>query len=156
MSRIWLITGASRGFGKEFVRAAAGRGDRVVATARDVAALDDVVAEYGDDVTALPLDVTDRAAVQHVVQDAHKAYGALDIVVNNAGYGLFGAVEELSEQELRAQLETNLFGALWVTQAALPALRAQGSGHIVQISSIGGVCAFPNLGGDHASKWALE
>jgi NAD(P)-dependent dehydrogenase (short-subunit alcohol dehydrogenase family) len=156
MSKNWFITGTSRGFGRAFARAAASRGDNVVATARDAAALDDLVAEFGPRVTALSLDVTDRSAVIDAVEAARRAYGRIDVVVNNAGYGLFGAVEELTEADVRAQLETNLFGALWVTQGVLPVLREQGNGHIVQISSIGGVAAFPNLGGYHASKWALE
>jgi NAD(P)-dependent dehydrogenase (short-subunit alcohol dehydrogenase family) len=105
---------------------------------------------------ALVLDVTDRAAAFDAVAHAHKHFGRLDIVVNNAGYGHFGMVEEVSEQEARAQIETNLFGALWVTQAALPFLREQGSGHIVQVSSIGGISAFPTVGMYHASKWGLE
>ena len=105
---------------------------------------------------ALELDVTDRAAEFAAVKQAHEHFGRLDIVVNNAGYGQFGMVEELSEQEARDQIETNLFGALWVTQAALPLLREQGSGHIVQVSSIGGISAFPSIGMYHASKWALE
>jgi NAD(P)-dependent dehydrogenase (short-subunit alcohol dehydrogenase family) len=100
--------------------------------------------------------VTDKAAVDAAVKQAHDHFGRLDVIVNNAGYGQFGAVEEISEQEARAQLETNLLGALWVTQAALPYLRAQGSGHIIQVSSIGGVNAFPNIGMYHASKWGLE
>jgi NAD(P)-dependent dehydrogenase (short-subunit alcohol dehydrogenase family) len=100
--------------------------------------------------------VTDRAAVHAAVARAHEEFGRLDVVVNNAGYGLFGAVEEISEQQARAQLDTNLLGPLWVSQAALPILRAQGSGHIVQVSSIGGVAAFPLLGLYNASKWGLE
>ena len=105
---------------------------------------------------AIKLDVTDKAAVDAAVAEAHSRFGRLDVVINNAGYGHFGAIEEVSEEEARAQIETNVFGALWVTQAALPIMRAQGSGHIIQISSIGGVNAFPNLGLYHASKWALE
>jgi NAD(P)-dependent dehydrogenase (short-subunit alcohol dehydrogenase family) len=104
----------------------------------------------------MTLDVTDREAAFDSVRQARAHFGRLDVVVNNAGYGQFGMVEELSEQEARAQIETNLFGALWVTQAALPILRAQGSGHILQVSSIGGISAFPNIGMYHASKWALE
>ena len=156
MSKVWLITGSSRGFGRSFAESALDRGDRVAATARNVAALDDLAAKYGDAVLPLALDVTDKAAVGAAVAAAHEKFGRLDVVVNNAGYGLFGMVEELAEEQLRDQLETNLFGALWVTQAVLPILRAQGSGHIVQISTIGGIGAFPSLGGYHASKWALE
>ena len=100
--------------------------------------------------------MTDRAADFAAVQQAHEHFGRLDVVVNNAGYGHFGFVEELSEDEFRAQMETNVFGAMWVTQAALPFLREQGSGHILQVSSIGGISAFPLVGAYHASKWALE
>jgi NAD(P)-dependent dehydrogenase (short-subunit alcohol dehydrogenase family) len=100
--------------------------------------------------------VTSRPAAFEAVRQAHERFGCLDVVINNAGYGLFGAIEELSEPEARAQIETNVFGALWVTQAVLPILRAQGSGHIIQISSIGGVNALPTLGLYNASKWALE
>jgi NAD(P)-dependent dehydrogenase (short-subunit alcohol dehydrogenase family) len=156
MSKVWFITGASRGFGREWAIAALDRGDSVAATARDTGTLTDLVDRYGDRVLPLPLDVTDRAADFAAVQQAAEHFGRLDVVVNNAGYGQFGMVEELSEADARDQMETNLFGALWVTQAALPILRAQGSGHILQVSSIGGISAFPNVGMYHASKWALE
>jgi NAD(P)-dependent dehydrogenase (short-subunit alcohol dehydrogenase family) len=156
MSKIWFITGAGRGFGKEFAKAALGRGDKVAATVRTRADIDDLVEKFGDNVLPLQLDVTDRPAVFDAVKQAADHFGQLDVVVNNAGYGLFGAVEEISEQQLRDQLEVNLFGVFHVTQAVLPVLRRQGSGHIVQISTIGGVAAFPTLGGYHASKWALE
>ncbi|GAA3159552.1 SDR family NAD(P)-dependent oxidoreductase [Nonomuraea roseoviolacea] len=156
MSKVWFVTGSSRGLGRSFVEAALSRGDRVAATARDTASLDELVASYGDAVLALELDVTDRAAVFASVRRARERFGRLDVVVNNAGYGLFGAVEELSERDLRDQLETNLFGTVWVVQAALPHLREQGGGHIIQISSVGGVTAMPLGGGYHASKWALE
>ena len=105
---------------------------------------------------AIALDVTDKSAVDAAITTAHQRFGRLDVVINNAGYGLFGAIEEVSEAEARAQIETNLFGALWVTQAALPIMRAQGSGHIIQVSSIGGLNAFPTVGLYHASKWGLE
>jgi NAD(P)-dependent dehydrogenase (short-subunit alcohol dehydrogenase family) len=154
--RTWFITGTSRGFGREWTAAALRRGDRVVGTARDPSTLDDLSGEYPDSLLALPLDVTDRQAAFETVRRAHDHFGQLDIVVNNAGYGHFGMVEEVSEQEARDQIETNLFGALWVTQAALPFLRAQRSGHIVQVSSIGGISAFIEVGMYHASKWALE
>jgi NAD(P)-dependent dehydrogenase (short-subunit alcohol dehydrogenase family) len=154
--KTWFITGASRGFGREWSIAALERGDSVAATARDTATLDDLAQKYGDQLLPLQLDVTDRDAAFATVAEAHDALGRLDVVVNNAGYGQFGMVEELSEQDARDQIETNLFGALWVTQAALPILREQGAGHILQVSSIGGISAFPNVGMYHASKWALE
>jgi NAD(P)-dependent dehydrogenase (short-subunit alcohol dehydrogenase family) len=154
--KTWFITGTSRGFGREWAIAALGRGDKVAATARDLATLDDLVASYGDSILPVKLDVTDRDADFAAVRQAHERFGRLDIVVNNAGYGQFGMVEEISEAEIRAQLETNLLGALWVTQAALPYLREQRSGHILQVSSIGGISAFPTTGAYHASKWALE
>lgn len=156
MSKIWFITGTSRGFGRSFAAAALGRGDKVAATARNTSSLDDLVERYGDSVLPLPLDVTDHNAVRSAVKAAHDHFGRLDVVVNNAGYGLFGTIEELTEKQFRDQLETNVFGAFAVTQAVLPYLEAQGSGRIIQISSIGGVGAFPGLGGYHASKWALE
>jgi len=132
------------------------RGDSVAATARDTTTLDDLAAKYGDRLLPLRLDVTDREGAFAAVEQAHERFGRLDVVVNNAGYGHFGMVEELSETDVRDQLETNLFGALWITQAALPYLREQGSGHILQVSSIGGISAFPMVGAYHASKWALE
>src|SRR5580698_2554393 len=152
----WFITGTSRGFGREWAIAALDRGDRVAATARNLGSLDDLVTKYGDAILPIKLDVTDRAAAFAAVRQAHQRFGRLDVVVNNAGYGHFGMIEEVSEAEIRAQLETNVLGALWVTQAALPFLREQGSGHIIQVSSIGGISAFPRTGAYHASKWALE
>jgi NAD(P)-dependent dehydrogenase (short-subunit alcohol dehydrogenase family) len=155
-TKTWFITGTSRGFGREWALAALGRGDSVAATARDITSLDSLVAEFGDKVLPIALDVTDRDAVFAAVARAQQHFGGLDVVVNNAGYGQFGTVEELNEAEARNQIETNFFGALWVTQAALPFLREQGSGHIIQVSSVGGVSAFPTVGIYHASKWALE
>ncbi|MDT7522841.1 SDR family NAD(P)-dependent oxidoreductase [Rhodoferax sp. TBRC 17198] len=152
----WLITGANRGLGREFTRAALARGDKVAATARDLTSLADLAAEYGDAFVPLTLDVTDRAACFDVVNKAKAALGQLDVVVNNAGYGLFGMVEELTEQQLRDQMEVNFFGLFHMTQAVLPVLRSQGAGHLVQISTVGGVMTFPGLGGYHASKWAVE
>jgi NAD(P)-dependent dehydrogenase (short-subunit alcohol dehydrogenase family) len=156
MAKIWFITGASRGFGREWAIAALERGDSVAATARDTSTLADLGARFGELLLPLKLDVTDRDGVFAAVKRARDRFGRLDVVVNNAGYGQFGLVEELSEQEIRDQIETNLFGALWVTQAALPYLREQGSGHFLQVSSIGGISAFQNVGIYHASKWALE
>lgn len=152
----WFITGTSTGFGRHWAEAALERGDRVVATARRPASIADLSDRFGDAVLTLALDVTDRAAVFAAVRRAQEHVGTLDVVVNNAGYGHFGMVEELSEQELRDQMETNFFGAVWVTQAALPVFRAQGSGHLVQVTSEGGVRAFPGIGAYHASKWAVE
>jgi NAD(P)-dependent dehydrogenase (short-subunit alcohol dehydrogenase family) len=154
--KIWFITGASKGFGHVWTEAALVRGDSVVAAARNIGSLDALAAKYGERLLPIRLDVGDKAAVNAAVAKANQQFGRLDIVVNNAGYGLFGAIEEVSEAEARAQLETNLFGALWVTQAALPIMRAQKSGHIIQISSIGGVFAVPTVGLYHASKWGLE
>lgn len=155
-TKVWFITGASRGFGRQWAIAALDRGDRVAATARRHADVSNLREQYGDLVLPLPLDVTDRSAVFSAVQEAAGHFGRLDVVVNNAGYGHFGMVEELSEDDVRAQMETNFFGALWVTQAALPIMRAQGSGHLLQVTSLGGISAFPNIGAYHASKWAVE
>jgi NAD(P)-dependent dehydrogenase (short-subunit alcohol dehydrogenase family) len=154
--KVWLITGASRGLGMQWAIAALKRGDSVAATARNISALATLRNSYGDGLEPIQLDVTDRDACFAAVKVAHERFGRLDIVVNNAGYGQYGFVEELSECEARAQIETNFFGPLWITQAALPYLRAQRGGHIIQVSSIGGVTAFANLGIYHASKWALE
>ena len=156
MTKVWFITGTSKGFGREWAEAALDRGDRVAATARDPEQINDLTQRYGAAVLPLELDVTDRTQAFRAVAQAAEHFGALDVVVNNAGYGHFGMVEELTEDEIRAQLETNFFGALWVTQAALPILRARRSGHLIQVTSEGGVTAFPGIGAYHASKWALE
>jgi NAD(P)-dependent dehydrogenase (short-subunit alcohol dehydrogenase family) len=155
-NRTWFITGASRGLGRAFAQAALAAGDRVAATARNTSDLDALAHEHGDAVLPVELEVTDRDACFAAVEQAHEHFGRLDVVVNNAGYGVSGAIEELSEDEARGQIEVNLLGALWVTQAALPFLREQGSGWIVQVSSIGGLAAFPLTGIYHASKWGLE
>ncbi|MGN9907591.1 SDR family NAD(P)-dependent oxidoreductase [Phytohabitans sp. LJ34] len=154
--KTWFITGASRGFGHIWTAAALERGDRVAAAARRRETLRDLADMYGDRLLPITLDVTDRAQVFTAVNHAAETFGGLDVVVNNAGYGLFGMIEESTEQQARAQIETNVFGPLWVTQAALPFMRAQGHGHLLQISSIGGIAAFPTLGLYNASKWALE
>ncbi|WP_151475287.1 SDR family NAD(P)-dependent oxidoreductase [Streptomyces albicerus] len=156
MSKTWFVTGSSRGFGRAFVEAALDRGDSVAATARNTESLTDLAIAYGEQLLALPLDVTDKTAAFDAVHKAHAHFGRLDVVVNNAGYGHFGMIEELTEAEARDQMETNFFGVLWVTQAALPLLRIQGGGHIVQVSSVGGVLSFPSLGVYAASKWAVE
>ncbi|GAA0246400.1 SDR family NAD(P)-dependent oxidoreductase [Cryptosporangium japonicum] len=156
MSKTWFITGTSSGFGRLWAEAALERGDRVAATARDTDTLTELVSRFPDTALPLELDVTDREGVFAAVDTAVWRFGRLDVVVNNAGYGHFGMVEELTERELRQQVETNFFGAVWVTQAVLPVLRRQGSGHILQVTSEGGVRAFPGIGAYHASKWALE
>jgi NAD(P)-dependent dehydrogenase (short-subunit alcohol dehydrogenase family) len=155
-SKVWFITGTSRGFGHIWARAALARGDRIAATARDVGPLQQLVEQYGDRVAAITLDVTDKSAVGRAVAETVARFGRIDVAVNNAGYGLTGMVEEVSEAQARAQIETNLFGALWVTQEVLPHMRAQMSGHIIQVSSIAGITTFPDLGLYSASKWGLE
>lgn len=156
MTTTWFITGTSKGFGREWAEAALDRGDRVAATARDLDSLAPMVERYGDAMLPLRLDVTDRAGVFAAVQQAAAHLGSLDVVVNNAGYGHVGMVEELTEAEVRAELDANFFGTLWVTQAALPIMRAQGSGRIIQVTSEGGVRTFAGFGAYHASKWAVE
>lgn len=156
MAKTIFITGASKGFGKIWAAAFLKRGDKVVATARNTEALSDLVKQYGDAILPLKLDVTDRAQTFAAVKKAKEHFGRIDVLINNAGFGLFGAVEETSEQEARAQIETNVFGLLWVTQAVLPIMRAQRSGHIIQVSSILGVVTLPVLGLYNASKFAVE
>ncbi|MFK4246665.1 SDR family NAD(P)-dependent oxidoreductase [Micromonospora chokoriensis] len=153
--RTWFITGASRGLGRAFADAALDRGDQVVAASRSIAR-GDFDERHADRLLVLPLDVTDRAAVVVAVDTAVAHFGRLDIVVNNAGTMSMGMVEEFTEAEARAQFEVNFFGALWVGQAVLPHLRAQRSGHIVQVSSIAALGGFPSTGMYSASKFALE
>jgi NAD(P)-dependent dehydrogenase (short-subunit alcohol dehydrogenase family) len=156
MTKNWFITGTSKGFGREWAEAALDRGDRVAATARDVGQLQPLADRYGDAILPLQLDVTDREAAFAAVERAAAHLGSLDVLVNNAGYGHFGMVEELTEADVRAELDTNFFGTLWLTQAVLPIMRRQGGGRIIQVTSEGGVRAFPGIGAYHASKWAVE
>jgi NAD(P)-dependent dehydrogenase (short-subunit alcohol dehydrogenase family) len=156
MSRVWFITGTSRGFGREWTIAALERGDSVAATARNTAALEDLVAQYRDRVFPIKLNVADREGVFVAVASAAERFGRLDVVINNAGYVVYGLIEDISEAEARDLIETNVFGTMWVTQAALPYLRRQQSGHLIQVSSISGVGSFPNVGMYAASKWAVE
>ena len=157
MAKTWLITGSSRGLGRELAQAAADDGDNVVATARRARSLDDLVARYGGQVRPVALDVTDPGAAREAVQAAVAEFGSLDVVVNNAGYATSASIEDLPEEEFRAQLDTNLFGVVNVTRAALPVLRAQRSGHIIQVSSIGGrVGGTPGMGGYQTAKFAVE
>lgn len=156
MSKTIFITGASKGFGRIWTEAFLERGDKVAATARNTETLADLAAQYPDTLLPIQLDVNDRAASFTAVNRAAAHFGSLDVVINNAGYGLFGAIEETSEQQARDQIETNVFGLLWVTQAAIPVMRAQGGGHILQVSSVLGVATLPVLGLYNASKWAVE
>ena len=156
MAKTIFITGASRGFGKLWAEAFLKRGDKVAATVRNLAALDDLAKKYGDALLPIQLDVTDRTAVFTAVRKAAAYFGTIDVVINNAGYGLFGTIEETTEKEARDQFEANVFGLLWVTQAALPILRAQGHGHIIQLSSVLGLVTLPVLGLYNASKFAVE
>lgn len=155
-SKVWFITGASRGLGRAWAEAALERGDVVVATGRSVEPFQPLVAKHGEAILPLLLDVTDRDAVFKAIDAAVARFGRLDVVVSNAGYALFGTIEESSESQARAQVETNLLGTLWVIQAALPRLRAQGGGHILVTSSVAGVITFPTAGVYNATKWAVE
>lgn len=156
MSKTIFITGASRGFGKLWAEAFLKRGDNVAATARNIEALSDLAATYGDRLLPLALDVTDHNAVTSAVNEAAACFGRIDVLINNAGYGVFGPLEETTEEQARAQMETNFFGLLWVTQAVLPVMRAQRSGHIIQVSSYLGATTIPLLGLYNASKYAVE
>jgi NAD(P)-dependent dehydrogenase (short-subunit alcohol dehydrogenase family) len=153
--RVFLVTGSSRGLGRAIAQAVLAAGHRLVATARTPQQLDDLVAQYGDHVRAVALDVTDPAAAQAAVQAAVDAFGRLDVVVNNAGYADLAAIEDSTIDAFRAQIDTNLLGTVYVTKAALPVLREQGSGHIIQVSSVGGRMATPGLGAYQAAKWAV-
>jgi NAD(P)-dependent dehydrogenase (short-subunit alcohol dehydrogenase family) len=155
-SKIWFITGAARGFGRLWATAALERGDKVAATARDVTTLAPLIEKFGKAILPLALDVTDRQATFDAVAKAQQTFGRLDVVLSNAGYGHQGAVEEITEAEARAQMDTNLFGTLWLAQAALPILRRQTSGHLIAVSSVLGVFTIPNFGIYSASKFAVE
>jgi short-subunit dehydrogenase len=156
MKKTILITGASRGFGKIWAETFLKRGDNVAATARNLNDLNDLVKEYGKSVLPLQLDVNDRNACFAIVKKTQEHFGNIDVLINNAGYGLFGTIEETTEQEARNQIETNVFGLLWMTQAILPVMRKQKSGHIIQLSSVLGVATLPVLGIYNASKFAVE
>ncbi|AMM19765.1 short-chain dehydrogenase [Frondihabitans sp. PAMC 28766] len=156
MSTTWLITGTSSGLGREMTRQLLAEGHRVAATLRRPEALDDLRAEYGDRLWVAALDVTDTLAVRDVVDRAFADLGTIDVVVNNAGYGVFASVEEASDDQIERVLRTNVIGSMQVVRAALPHLRAQASGRILQVSSAGGQATYPNFGYYHASKWAIE
>ncbi|MFD8963394.1 SDR family NAD(P)-dependent oxidoreductase [Streptomyces sp. NPDC059568] len=155
MSKVWFVTGSSRGLGRALVEAALQAGDQVVATARKPAQLEDLVVQYGERILPLALDVTDNNQVQQAVQEGVKTFGRLDIVVNNAGYGDVASVEDVTPEDFRAQIDTNFYGVVQVTKAVLPVLREQGSGHVFQVSSLGGRIGSPGLAAYQSAKWAV-
>jgi NAD(P)-dependent dehydrogenase (short-subunit alcohol dehydrogenase family) len=152
--KVWFITGASRGFGRIWAEAALRRGDSVVATARELKVLAPLSVEFGESVLCIQMDVTNRDEVFGAVKTAAQHFGRLDVIVCAAGYGLFGAIEEVEQEDARANMETNVFGTLSVIQAVLPYLRKQGSGHILPVSSLGGVVGLPMF--FQATKFAIE
>ena len=154
--RVWMVTGTSRGFGRAISEAVLERGDCLVATSRNPDAIRDLVDRHPDRALAVRLDVTDSEAARRAADRAVDHCGRLDVVVNNAGYGHVGAIEELSDEELRRQLDVNLFGVINITRAALPHMRRQGSGHLIQMSSLNGVEGLPGGGYYAASKFAIE
>ncbi len=155
-SPVWFITGCSTGFGREFVRLALVHGFRVVATARDTSKLNDLSAGHEEQIKTLALDVTDAAQIEQVVKEAERVFGRIDVLVNNAGYGYLSAVEEGDDSEIRALFETNFFGLAALTRAILPGMRSRRQGHIVNISSVGGIIGFPGSGYYAATKFAVE
>jgi NAD(P)-dependent dehydrogenase (short-subunit alcohol dehydrogenase family) len=155
MSKVWLVTGSSRGLGRDIAEAVLAHGDRLVATARRPGQLADLVERYGEQVRAAALDVADPVAARVAVDEAVKAFGRLDVLVNNAGYGHARPFEQTEEDDFRAQIETNFYGVVNLTRAALPVMRAQRSGHILQISSVGGRIGTPGLSAYQAAKWAV-
>jgi len=154
--RTWLITGVSSGFGRELTKQVLERGERVVGTARRLDAVADLVERYPDRFHPELLDVTDTAAIRDVVDRSFAELGHIDVIVSNAGYGLFGAAEELSDEQIEHIIATNLVGSIQLIRAVLPHLRAQGGGRIIQISSYGGQVAFPGNSLYHATKWGIE
>ena len=156
MTRTWLVTGASSGIGRKLTKMLLAQGDRVAATLRRIGALDHLQAQYGDSLWVASLDVTDPVRVRAVVDLAFGELGRIDVIVSNAGYSLFGAAEEVSDEQIRHQIDTNLIGSIAVIRAALPHLRAQGGGRVLQVSSEGGQVAYPNFSLYHVSKWGIE
>jgi NAD(P)-dependent dehydrogenase (short-subunit alcohol dehydrogenase family) len=154
-SQVFFLTGSSRGLGRQIAEAALAAGHRLIATARRPGSLADLADRYGSQILPLPLDVTDAAAAEAAVAAGTEAFGRIDVVVNNAGYANLGAVEDITLDDFRAQVDANLFGVVNVTKAALPVLRAQGGGHLIQVSSIGGRLATPGLSAYQAAKWAV-
>src|SRR5471032_572009 len=156
MTKTWFITGTSTGLGRLLTQRLLERSDRVVATVRKQGALDELLKKHGERLHVITLDVTDTQAIRTVLANAFTRMRRIDIVVSNAGYGLFGASEEVSDEQIDRQIATNLVGSIQLIRAALPHLRAQGGGRIVQVSSEGGQIAYPNFSLYHASKWGIE
>lgn len=156
MNRVWLITGASQGFGLELVRAALQRGDAVIATSRNPDKIADAFPDSPDRLLALAMDLRDPAQIAGVVQAAITRFGRIDVLVNNAGYGFIGAVEEASDEEITRVHETNVLGLLRVTRAVLPHFRERRSGQVVNLSSIGGLIGIPGFGIYNSTKFAVE
>ncbi|PYD62530.1 SDR family NAD(P)-dependent oxidoreductase [Gluconacetobacter entanii] len=156
MPKIWFVTGSSRGLGRDIVEAALSAGDSVVATARKPADLDALVAQYGERILPLPLDVTDAKAAQAAVLQAKEHFGHIDVVVNNAGYANTASVEDMAIEDFTQQVQTNFFGVVYVSKAVLPILREQGHGHIFQIASVGARITVPGLGAYQAAKFAVR
>ncbi|SFG88464.1 SDR family oxidoreductase [Pseudomonas sp. NFACC45] len=156
MSKTWLVTGSSSGIGLAVVEQLLARGDRVAATLRKPQALSHLKTRYGEQLWTAMLDVNDAAAIRAVVHQAFTELGRIDVVVSSAGYALFGAAEEVSDEQIDQQLQTNLLGSIQLIRACLPFLRKQGGGRILQVSSEGGQLAYPNFSLYHASKWAIE
>ena len=154
--RTWFITGVNSGFGRVMTELLLVRGDRVAGTTRKMEALTDLKDKYGDQLWLAPLEMTDTAAIQRVVDNAFRVLGKIDVIVSNAGYGLFGAAEELSDEQVNHQLSTNLTGPIMLIRAALPHLRSQGGGRIIGLSTFGGQAVLPGGSLYHASKWGLE
>ena len=155
MSKVWLVTGSASGLGRDIAEAVLASGDRLVATARDPRRLEDLAKKFGDQVRTAPLDVADEDAARAAVQVAVDAFGRLDVVVNNAGYGDFAPFEQLSPERFKSVIDTNFYGVVYVTRAALPVMRKQKSGCILQVSSLGGRLTRPGNAGYHAAKWAV-
>ncbi|MEV4626471.1 SDR family NAD(P)-dependent oxidoreductase [Micromonospora sp. NPDC049523] len=155
MPKVFLVTGSARGLGRHIAEAVLGAGHQLVATARTPEQLADLVDRYGDRIRPVALDVTDAAGAEAAVRTAVDAFGRLDVVVNNAGYANLASTEDITADDFRAQVDTNLFGVVNVSKAALPVLRAQGSGHIIQVSSVGGRVATAGLSAYQAAKWAV-
>jgi NAD(P)-dependent dehydrogenase (short-subunit alcohol dehydrogenase family) len=155
MTKVWLVTGSASGLGRNIAEAVLASGDRLVATARDPRCLEDLVKKYGDQVRTAALDVADEDVARAAVQVAMDAYGRLDVVVNNAGYGDVAPFEQLSSERFKAVVDTNFYGVVYVTRAALPIMRKQKGGCILQISSLGGRLALPGSTPYHAAKWAV-